>query len=74
MDFLCMDGDEESNATICPTTQCTTCWCPKERLSDLVVVYPFRDTQDIRERVSEERKKLLHQDGQLRDRCKEKVC
>jgi hypothetical protein len=66
--------DEVSNATMCPTTQCTTCWCPKARLSDPDVVYPFRDTQDIRERVAEERKKLLHRDGQPRDRCKEKVC
>ena len=34
LDFLCMDGDEVSSATMCPTTQCTTCWCPKARLSD----------------------------------------
>ena len=25
LDFLCMDGDEVSTATMCPTTQCTTC-------------------------------------------------
>ncbi len=30
--FLCMDGYKVSNATICPTPQCTTCWCPKEHL------------------------------------------
>jgi hypothetical protein len=71
LDFLCMDRDEVSNATMCPTPQCTTCWCPKEHLSDPNVVYPFRETADIRERVadSDERKKLLHRDGRLRYRC-----
>ena len=29
-----MDGDEVSNATMCLTTLCTTCWCPKDQMSD----------------------------------------
>ncbi len=62
-----------SNAIMCPTTQCTTCWCPKEHLSDLNVVHPFRDTADIRERVAEESKKLIQRNGRPRDRCREKV-
>jgi hypothetical protein len=75
LDFLCMNGDEESDATICPAIQCTTssCWCPKEHLSDQDVVNPCRDTADIRERVAEERKKLLHRHGRPSDRCREKV-
>ena len=73
LDFLCMDGDEVSSATMCPTTQCTTCWCPKSQLSDPYVVFPFRDTEDVRERVAAERKNLLHRDGLPRDRCKERV-
>ena len=60
--MLCMDGDDVSNATVCPKTQCTTCWNTKERLSDPDFVYLFRDTKNIRERVAEERKKLLHRD------------
>ncbi len=37
-----------SNVTMCPTTQCTTCGCPKEHLSesDLDVVNPLRETAD----------------------------
>ena len=38
LDFLCMDGDDVVNATMCPTTQCTTCWCLKAELSDPDVV------------------------------------
>jgi hypothetical protein len=72
MDGLCMDGDEVSNATMCPKTQCTTCECPKEHLSDPDVEIPFKETADIRERVAEERKKLPHRDGRPRDRCREK--
>ncbi len=34
LDFLCLDGDEVSNATMCPTTRCTTCWCQKDQMSD----------------------------------------
>ncbi len=72
LDFLCMDGDEVSNAIMCPTTQYTTGWCPKEHLSHLDDVYQLRDTADIRERVAQERKKLLQRDGRPRDRCREK--
>ncbi len=72
--FLCMDGAEVSNAIMFPTSQYTTCWCPKEHLSDLDDVYQLRDTADIRERVAEERKKLLQRDGRPRDRRREKVC
>ena len=32
LDFLCMDGDEVTTATMCPTTQCTTCSCPQDLL------------------------------------------
>jgi hypothetical protein len=74
LDFLCMDGDEVSNATMCPTTQCTTCWCPKQHLGDPDVVYSFRETEDVRIRVESERKTLLQRNGLPRDRCKEKVC
>ncbi len=56
--------------TMCPTTQSTPCWYPKERLIDPDGLYPFRDTEDIRERFAEERKKLLLSYGQPRDRCK----
>ena len=74
LDFLCMDGDEVSNATMCPTTQCTTCWCPKARLSDPDAVFPFRNTEEVREKIAEERRRLLHKDGTPRDRCKTEVC
>jgi hypothetical protein len=74
LDFLCMDGDEVSTATMCPTTQCTSFWCPKQQLSDPDVVFLYRDTQDVRERVAQEREILLQRDGQPRDRCKERVC
>ncbi len=50
LDFLCMDGNKVSNATMCPTRQCMTCWSPEERFSDQDVVYAFRDTIDIREK------------------------
>jgi hypothetical protein len=46
LDFLCMDGNEVSNATMCPTTQCTTCWCPKAQLSDADAVFPFRKNRN----------------------------
>ena len=74
LDFLCMDGDEVSSATMCPTTQCTTCWCPKARLSDPDAVFPFRNTEEVREKVAAERRRLLHRDGTPRDRCKAEVC
>ena len=34
LDFLSMDGDEVSHATMCPTVQCPSCWCPREQLHD----------------------------------------
>ncbi len=34
MDFLSMDGDEVSTATMCSTTQCASCWCPRDQLQD----------------------------------------
>ena len=71
--FMCMDGDEVANATMCPTTQCTTCWCPKGELSDPDVIYLFRNTDEVRDDLAKECKRLLHSDGQPRDRCKEKV-
>ncbi len=67
-----MDGDEVPNATT-PTTQCTTCWCPKAQLSDTDVVFTFRNTDEGRERVADERKRLRHGDGKQRDSCQEKV-
>jgi hypothetical protein len=48
MDFLSMEGDEVSTATMCPTKQCTSCWCPRDQLHDPDQVFPFRDTQSIR--------------------------
>ncbi len=51
-----------------------TCWCPKGELSDPNVVYPFRNTDDVRDCVVKERKRLMQRDGQPRDHCKEKVC
>jgi hypothetical protein len=69
-----MDGDEVSSATMCPTTQCTTCWCPKAQLGDPDAVFPFRNTEEVREKVAAERRRLLHRDGTPRDRCKAEVC
>jgi hypothetical protein len=68
LDFLCMDGDGVSSATMCPITQCTTCWCPKIQLSDPDAVFPFRNTEEVREKVAEERRRLLRRDGT--PRCK----
>ena len=73
VDFLCMDGDEVSNATMCPTTRCTSCWCPKLQMSDTDIVFPYRDTDEVRDKVAAERKRLLHRDGRPRDGCKQKV-
>ena len=55
-------------------SQCTTCWCPKARLSDPDAVFPFRNTEEVREKVAAERRRLLHRDGTPRDRCKAEVC
>ena len=73
MDFLSMDGDEVSTATMCPTTQCASCWCPREQLHDSDHVFPFRDTQEIRAELETEQAQLLNQDGTARDRCKDRV-
>jgi hypothetical protein len=73
LDFLCMDGDEVSHATMCPTTRCTSCWCPKEQMSDTKSVFEYRDTAEVRDKVAEERKRLLHRDGRPRDGNKQKV-
>ena len=71
-----MDGGEAANAIMCPTT--TSCWsrswCPKGEMSDPDVVYPFRNTDEVRDKVAHEHKRLLHWDGQPRDHCKERVC
>ena len=73
MDFLSMDGDEVSTATMCPTTQCTTCWCPRDQLQDTDEVFEFRDTREICSELETERAQLLNKDGTPRDKCKEKV-
>ncbi len=73
MDFLSMDGDEVSTATMCPTTQCTSCWCPRDLLHDTDQVFPFRGTQSIRAELETEREQLLNQDGTPRERCRERV-
>ncbi len=73
MDFLSMDGDEVSTATMCPTTQWASCWCPREQLHDSDHVFPFRDTREIRAELETERARLLNQDGTARDRCKDRV-
>ena len=69
MDFLSMDGDEVSTATMCSTTQCTSCWCPRDQLQDTDQVFPFRDTQKIRAELETVRVRLLNQDGTARERC-----
>ena len=73
LDFLCMDGDEVSTATMCPTTQCTTCWCPLDLLDSTKDTFPFRDTVEVCSELQAERERLLDPDGTPRDGCKEKV-
>jgi hypothetical protein len=68
-----MDGDEVSNATMCPTTQGTISWCSKDQLLDTDFVFPFHNTEEVREKVAEERRRLLHRDGKPRDLCKQEV-
>ncbi len=43
--------------------------CPEEQLSDPGGVFPFIDTEEVRERVAKECKKLLHRDEPPRDRA-----
>ncbi len=61
-----------------PTTQCTTCWCPKAQLSDPDALFPFRNAEEVREKVAAEvaaeRRRLFRRDGTPRDRCKAEVC
>ena len=73
LDFLCMDGDEVSAATMYPTTQCTTCWCPRNSLDSTNESFPFRDTVEVCSELQAERERLLDPDGTPRDRCKEQV-
>ncbi len=76
LDFLCMDGDRVSNATMCPTTQCTTCWCPKAQLSDPDTVFPsWGSSGEGRWRTQEAAPyyRGVHRDGTPRDRCKAEV-
>jgi hypothetical protein len=37
-------------------------------------VFPFRNTEEVREKVAEERRRLLHRDGTPHNRCKAEVC
>lgn len=73
LDFLSMDGDEVSHATMCPTVQCPSCWCPRDQLDCTDDVYPLRNTQDVYEETAAERKRLLHPNGQPRQGCKQQV-
>ena len=73
LDFLSMDGDEVSHATMCPTVQCPSCWCPRQQLHDTDEVFPLRDTQEVYEETAAERKKLLEPNGQPRQGCKQQV-
>ena len=73
LDFLSMDGDEVSHATMCPTVQCPSCWCPRDLLDGTDENFPLRDTQEVYEETASERKKLLHRDGQPRHGCKQQV-
>ena len=73
LDFLSMDGDEVSHATMCPTVQCPSCWCPRNQLDDTEASFPMRDTQEVYKEVASERKRLLHRDGKPRQGCKTQV-
>ncbi len=52
----------------------TSCCCPQAQLFDPDAVFPFRNTEEVREKVAEERRRLLHRDGTPRDRCRAEVC
>ena len=45
-----------------------------ERMANPDTVFPFRNTEEVREKVAQERRRLLHRDGTPRDRCKAEVC
>ena len=63
LDFLSMDGDEVSNATMCPTVQCPSCWCPRDKLDDTDEVFPLCDTQKVYDETVSELKRLRHENG-----------
>ncbi len=47
-----------------------------ERMADPDTVFPFRNTEEVREKVAQERRRLLqnlHRDGTPCDRCKAEV-
>ena len=58
-DFSCMDGDEVSTATMCPTST--------------QEVFDFRDRGAVCAELQAERERLLKRDGTPQDRCKEQV-
>jgi hypothetical protein len=45
-----------------------------ERMADPDAVFPFRNTEEVHEKVAQEHRRLLHRDGTPRDRCKAEVC
>ena len=59
--------------TMCPTTQCTTCWCPQNSLESTNESSPFRETVEVCSEPQAERELLLDPDGMPRDQCKEQV-
>ncbi len=69
--------DIQCTATMCPTTQCASCWCPRDQLQDTESitdqVFPFKDTQEIRAELETELARLLNQDGTARERYKDRV-
>ena len=73
LDFLSMDGDEVSNAKMCSTIQCPSCWRPHDKLDDTDEVFPLRNTEEVYEKTFFESKRLLHGNGLARDGCKQQV-
>ncbi len=55
-------------------TVATYGWCPKAQLSYPDAVFPFQNTEEVWEKVTEERRSLLHRDATQSDRCKAEVC
>ncbi len=48
-----------------------------ERMANQDTVFPFRNTDEVREKVAQERRRLLqnlHREGTPCDRCKAEVC
>jgi hypothetical protein len=43
MHFLLTDGLEASVNSLCPTTNCLSCWCPADRLDDTEVKLSSHD-------------------------------